>query len=273
MIVDFHSHTYESDGTLSPQALADFMGERRVEIFSISDHDTLSAYGKFEPKNGARVVTGMEINTTYRENEVHILGYGVKLDHAPLLEMMERNRSARRVRAQRMVDQLRAAGYSITLADIEREATDAKAFGRPHVAKALIRLGQVPDVDYAFRHLLTHGKPGYVPSLYVTPAGAIEAIKAAGGIPVLAHPGRLKDRSLIEHLIEQGVEGLEVFYPKHDAEDRAAFKATAERHGLVMTAGNDFHDIRYHTYGVGMGVERGDIAAFLERVIELPAGP
>lgn len=268
MIVDFHSHTYESDGSLSPQALADFMGERSVEIFSISDHDTLSAYGKFTAPAGSRVVTGIEINTTWAENEVHVLGYGVRLDDAALLELVDKNRSAREVRAQRMVDQLRTAGYSITIEDVLAEATDAKAIGRPHVAKALIARGQIPDVDYAFRHLLVHGKPGFVPSLHVTPDRAIGAIKGAGGIAVLAHPGRLKNRSLVEEFVGYGLQGLEVFYPRHDARDVAEFRETAKRYGLVMTAGCDFHDIRYHTGGVGMEVEREDIAGFLDLVGE-----
>jgi 3',5'-nucleoside bisphosphate phosphatase len=266
LLVDFHSHSSRSDGSLSPQALADFMGERAVEFFSISDHDTLSAYGAFEAPPNARIITGIEINTTYAHNEVHVLGYGVRLDDAPLLALIEQNREARDVRAQRIVDQLRRSGYSITLSDIVREANGSMALGRPHVAKALIRTGQVPGVDYAFRHLLTHGKPGFVPSLHVTPERAIATIKSAGGLAVLAHPGRLKDRSLVKTLVEQGIEGLEVFYPKHDADDRRDLRAAAERYGLVMTAGCDFHDIRYHTGGVGMEVEAADIRAFLDRV-------
>ncbi len=266
MIVDFHSHTYESDGTLSPQALADFMGERGVEIFSISDHDTLSAYGAFEPPAGARVVTGVEINTTYRDNEVHVLGYGVPLTPSPLHELVASNVTARRERVDRMVAQLRRAGYGITAEDVLREGEHAHALGRPHVAKALIRAGMVPDVDYAFRHLLRAGKPGYVPSAHVTPREAIDAIHSVGGIAVLAHPGRLKDRSMIPHLVELGVDGLEVFYPLHDAEDVAQFRDMANRLQLFMTAGADFHDIRYHTRGVGMNVDLEDIRPFLDRV-------
>lgn len=266
MIVDFHSHTSESDGTLTPQALADFMGARAVEVFSISDHDTMSAYGKFTPPPGARVVTGVEINTTYRGNEVHVLGYGMPADAPELVAMIERNRDARRVRAQRMVDQLQRAGYGITYDEVLREAPDAKAIGRPHVAKALIAKGLVPDIEYAFRYLLRTGMPGYVPSLHITPQEAIERVSAAGGVAVLAHPGRLKDRNLIDELAPQGLRGLEVFYPLHDAEDIQIFRETAARYGLVMTAGMDFHDIRYHTRGVGMEVDRADIAPFLNLI-------
>ena len=266
MIVDFHSHTSESDGTLKPQELADFMGERKVEIFSISDHDTMSAYGKFEPPPGSRVVTGVEINTTYRGNEVHLLGYGMPADSPELQAMIEYNRNARRVRAQRMVDQLQRAGYGLTLDEVLREAPDAKAIGRPHVAKALIAKGMVPDIDWAFRNLLRSGMPGYVPSLHITPHEAIERIGAAGGVAVLAHPGRLKDRVLIDELAPIGLRGLEVFYPLHDVDDVRMFRELAQRHSLVMTAGADFHDIRYHTRGVGMEVERDDIAPFLDLV-------
>jgi 3',5'-nucleoside bisphosphate phosphatase len=267
MIVDFHSHTSQSDGTLTPQALADFMGERGVEIFSISDHDTMSAYGKFMPPAHARVVTGVEINTTYRGNEVHLLGYGMPADAPELLATIERNRDARRVRAQRMVDQLQRAGYGVTYEEVLKEAPDAKAIGRPHVAKALIAKGLVPDIDWAFRHLLRTGMPGYVPSLHITPQEAIERITAAGGVPVLAHPGRLKDRVLIDELVPKGLRGLEVFYPLHDAEDVRIFRDIAKRYGLVMTAGMDFHDIRYHTRGVGIEIDRDDIAPFLDLVM------
>lgn len=267
MIVDFHSHTCESDGTLTPQALADFMGERGVEIFSISDHDALTAYGKFTPPAGARVVTGVEINTTYRGNEVHLLGYGMPADSPELLATVERNRDARRVRAQRMVDQLQRAGYGLTYDEVLKEAGDAKSLGRPHVAKALIAKGLAPDIDWAFRNLLRTGMPGYVPSLHITPQEAIERITAAGGVPVLAHPGRLKDRVLIDELAPNGLRGLEVFYPLHDAEDVRIFRDIAKRYGLVMTGGMDFHDIRYHTRGVGIDVEKDDIAPFLDLIM------
>jgi 3',5'-nucleoside bisphosphate phosphatase len=253
-----------SDGTLTPQELADFMGERGVEVFSISDHDTLGAYGNFEPPRGARVIPSIEINTTWKQNEVHVLGYCVPLGPSPINELLEYNQEQRRLRAVTMVERLREAGYSITIEDVVREAGDAHSMGRPHVAKALVRLGVVDSVSAAFNEALVPGKPGYVPQIYTTPEHAIETIAAAGGIPVLAHPGRLKDRVLIDELVGHGLRGLEVFYPLHTPEDTQEFRATAKRYGLVMTAGMDFHDIRYHTQGVGMEVDTADIAPFLD---------
>ncbi|MBV8285213.1 MAG: PHP domain-containing protein [Candidatus Eremiobacteraeota bacterium] len=253
-----------SDGTLTPQALADFMGERGVEAFCISDHDTLGAYGNFEAPKGSRYITGIEINTTWRENEVHVLGYNVPLGPSPINELLEYNQVQRRGRAQTMVDQLNAAGYPLTLQHVIEEAADADAVGRPHVAKALVRAGMTESVDSAFRDILRRGKPGYVPQHYTTPQKAIDTILEVGGIPVLAHPGRLKDRILIDELAGHGLRGLEVFYPLHDADDIAIFRDKAKQYGLVMTAGMDFHDIRYHTAGVGIDVDAGDIRPFLE---------
>jgi predicted metal-dependent phosphoesterase TrpH len=264
--IDLHSHTRMSDGTLSPQELADFMGERGVELFSISDHDTLGAYGLFEPPQGARVIPSIEINTTWKQNEVHVLGYGVPLEPSPINELLEYNQEQRRLRAITMVERLREAGYAITIEDVIREAGDAHSMGRPHVAKALVRLGVVDSVNAAFHEALVPGKPGYVPQLYTTPEHAIEQIAAAGGIPVLAHPGRLKNRAIIDELVGHGLRGLEVFYPLHSPEDTREFRATAKRHNLVMTGGMDFHDIRYHTQGVGIEVDDADIAPFLELV-------
>ena len=132
------------------------------------------------------------------------------------------------------------------------------------MAKALVRSGIVPDIDSAFRQHLSAGKAGYVPQIYTTPEKAIEAIRAVGGIAVLAHPGRLKDRSIIDALAPRGLQGLEVFYPLHDEDDVAVFRKKAEEYGLVMTAGMDFHDIRYHTKGVGMEVEEQDLEPFFK---------
>lgn len=266
MIVDFHSHTRESDGALAPPELVAMMRARGVQIFSITDHDTMRAYGRFEA-GFATVVPGIEINTTWQDNEVHVLGYRLPLgEDTPLARVLAENREFRRTRVDRMVAALGAAGYPLTVADVTAESDGGDALGRPHVAKALIRKGYVPDVETAFRDLLTNGKPGYMPSNYITPAGAIDVIRDSGGVPVLAHPGRLKNDAVIDELIEHGLAGLEVFYPTHTPSQTALFRERAARAGLVMTAGSDFHDIRWNTRGVGMDVDAADLKPFLELV-------
>ncbi len=268
MIVDFHSHTLESDGTFAPSELAAAMRARGVEIFSITDHDTLGAYARFEPAPGQRIVPGVEINTTYRGNEVHVLGYGFPLDSEPVLSALAFNRSERERRAKTMAEQLTASGYAITYEDVRAETeSERTTLGRPHVARALVRKHYVRDIDVAFRDLLTRGKPGYVEQRYVRPQQAVELINAAGGVSVLAHPCRLKDEAIIEELAEVGLQGLETFYPRHDPSQVSHYRGIAARLGLVMTAGSDFHDATYNARGVGMDVERADLAPFFDLVL------
>ncbi len=266
MLVDFHSHTLESDGTLTPAELAAAMRARGVEIFSITDHDALGAYPRLDGAAGAAtIVSGIEINTTYRGNEVHVLGYGFPLDAAEIGSAIAENRNQRERRAERMTAQLRAAGYEIEPSDVRAVAgSERAALGRPHVARALIAKGYVADVESAFRQLLVPGKPGYVPQTYLRPQDAVALIARAGGVAVLAHPGRLRDESVIEELSEAGLGGIETFYPTHDANMVAHVRGIAARYGLVMTAGSDFHDPRYNLRGVGMEVERADITPFLD---------
>jgi 3',5'-nucleoside bisphosphate phosphatase len=266
VLVDFHSHTCESDGTLAPAALCEFMQQRGVRFFSITDHDSIKAYGQFEVPARTRVTSGIEINSSFRDGEVHILGYRLPLDHSPLTAVLEANRCARRKRVGLMVDQLRNAGYDITIDDVHAEAREGASLGRPHVGKALIRLGIAADIESAFRSFLRKGTPGYVPSTHITPQEAINVVLACGGVPVLAHPGRLKDYGIIEELAQVGLQGLEVFYPTHEPMQIQYFRDQARRYGLVMTAGSDFHDIRYHKRGVGMEVNEEDIEPFLNLV-------
>lgn len=263
MLVDFHSHTCQSDGTLTPQQLCDFMLERGVRAFSITDHDTLGAYGAFTVPAHLRLIAGIEINTTYQDGEVHVLGYRLPLDDARLKTVLERNRAARRTRVGRIVQQLQRAGFEITMDDVEAQSAPGAALGRPHVGKALIARGYVGDIESAFRRFLRRGAPGYVPSTHMTPFEAVDEIRRCGGIAVLAHPGRLKDYAIIEDLAQHGLQGLEVFYPTHERGQIQHFRDLAARLRLVMSAGCDFHDIRYHTRGVGMEVEEADITPFL----------
>lgn len=265
MIVDFHSHTLASDGSLTPAELCSAMHKRGVSIFSITDHDTLAAYDGLEVPAPMKLVMGIEINTTFQGNEAHVLGYRLA-QRSTLDTMLHANRAARRKRIGEMVEQLQNAGFGITMEQVLAESNGGEVLGRPHVGKALIRHGHVADIETAFRTLLVRGKPGYVPSTHITPHEAIEAVLEAGGIPVLAHPGRLHDYELIEELAESGLRGLEVFYPTHQAAQIQHFRDTAKRLNLVMTGGSDFHDIRYHKRGVGMEVEPEDIKPFLDLV-------
>jgi len=241
------------------------MRARGVSWFSITDHDTTRAYERVEAR-GQRVVTGIEINTTWDGSDVHILGYRIPTGPSPLAEAIERNRTHRRARIDTMVAGLNGAGYPVTVEQVLAESGGGHALGRPHVAKALVRAGMIRDVKTAFEQLLSRGKPGYAPSHHITPLEAIEVVRRSGGVPVLAHPGRLKDEAILDDLAGRGLQGLEVFYPTHTAQQTAHFRAKAGRYGLVMTAGSDFHDARYNTGGVGVDVDEADVRPFLDLV-------
>jgi predicted metal-dependent phosphoesterase TrpH len=265
MIVDFHSHTTQSDGSLSPSDLVARMTARGVEWFSITDHDTIRAYDTIDAGH-AHVVPGVEINTTWRGSDVHILGYGIPIGASPVGDMMARNREHRRARIDVMVAGLNRIGYPVTVDAVLAESAGGHALGRPHVAKALVRAGMVRDVPAAFRELLSAGGAGYAPSHHVTPLDAIAAVRESGGVAVLAHPGRLDDIAILDELVAGGLAGIEVFYPTHSVGQIAAYRDLAARNGLVMTAGSDFHDPRYNPRGVGMDVDPDDIAPFLALV-------
>jgi predicted metal-dependent phosphoesterase TrpH len=265
--VDFHSHTVNSDGSLSTADLVAAMERRSVAVFSITDHDTTRAYEEL-PSTRGRIVSGIEINTTRDGVDVHVLGYGFDPSAAgPIHETLRANREARRTRIATMIERLAGAGYPLTEEMVAAEAVGSESLGRPHVAKALVRAGMVRDVQTVFRDLVSRGGPGFVPSVHITAEQAIEAIVRAGGVPVLAHPGRLGDFAVIERCVERGILGLEVFYPTHTSAQIAHFRRLAERFGLVMTAGSDFHDARWNASVVGIDVEDADIKPFLDLVL------
>ncbi|HVA36894.1 MAG TPA: PHP domain-containing protein [Candidatus Dormibacteraeota bacterium] len=265
MIVDFHTHTLHSDGTQAPAELLRKLDARGVERFAITDHDALEAYAALDLGSlGDRVIVGVEINTTYRRNEVHVLGYGFPLDSPVLRPVLERNADERERRVRIMAEQLTAAGYDVSFEDIRAESTPGSPLGRPHVARALIRRGHTDSIEGAFRSLLRRGGPGYVPSTYMDPRDAVRLIRESGGVAVLAHPGRLDDYAIIGELANEGLQGLEVFYPTHSSAQRAHFRELAQRHGLVMTGGSDFHDQRYNKGGVGMEVAPRDLEGFFQ---------
>jgi predicted metal-dependent phosphoesterase TrpH len=241
------------------------MRARGVSWFSITDHDTTRAYDAIEAP-GQHVVPGIEINTTWDGSDVHILGYGIPTGPSPLADVLERNRTSRRARIDVMVAGLNRAGYPLTVEEVLTESNGGHALGRPHVAKALVRRGMTQSIEAAFRDLLSAGKPGYAPSHHITPLEAIEVVRASGGVPVLAHPGRLREERIIDELAERGLVGLEVFYPTHTVHQTAAFRAKAARFGLVMTAGSDFHDERWNARGVGIDVDEADVRPFLDLV-------
>jgi len=253
--IDLHTHTLRSDGLLSPGQLVASATAAGVRMLAITDHDTLAGVRELRLgalPEGLELIPGIEINTVVEqrhhiaEGEVHVLGIGVDPDDDALEAALSRQRDARRVRFDRMVQKLREQDVPIDAAlEGLPTTTDEDALGRPRLARALIRCGYATSVEDAFRQHLSWGRPAYVPRQGLGPRDAIRAIREAGGLASLAHYSEAPDHlSWVRTLIEMGLGGLEVYYRAYDQETVATLREIATDLRLVMTGGTDYHGDR-----------------------------
>ncbi len=243
MRIDLHTHTLASDGLMDAASLVAEAGSRGVGLLAISDHDTTAgvddavAAGK---KAGVEVWPAVELSCDVEAGEVHVLGYFVDHRLNWFQVLLGRLREGRADRAARMVGRLAALGVPVAY---ERVATLAAggAIGRPHVARALVEAGHVRDTAEAFERFIGRGGPAYAERLKLAPVQAIELIRAAGGLAVLAHPGWGTGDEMIRDLTGAGLDGLEVYYPDHIPSQVEHYRTLAKELGLLMTGGTDFH--------------------------------
>ncbi|MDN5345174.1 MAG: 3,5-nucleoside bisphosphate phosphatase [Clostridia bacterium] len=211
----------------------------------ITDHDTVAGLDEALAAGqvyGVRVIPGVELSTEWQEREIHILGYYINWQDGDLQAYLAGMRRDRQRRTARMVQRLEEMGYGISMAEVEREV-QGEAIGRPHIAAALVSQGYVPSVEAAFQTLLARGRPAYVPRTRVLPARAVEIILAAGGVPVLAHPGLSQADDLIPSLANRGLQGIEAYYPCHDCIATRRYLELADEYNLVITGGSDYHGL------------------------------
>ncbi len=252
--IDLHIHTTASDGTFSPSEVVAHAINLKLKAIAITDHDTLA--GSCQALNGGvpavlEFLTGVEISATpppfyHQTGSFHLLGYSIQLDDSALNQTLEKLQVARKNRNPAIIRRLNELGISISLEEVREEAGDVQ-LGRPHIAQMMVRKGVVSSIDEAFDQFLGTDKPAYVDKYRVKCSKAIDAILGAGGIPVLAHPGLLKYESenqldeLIGQLKRMGIQGVEVYYPEHTADQTRLLAELARRHNLLMTGGSDFH--------------------------------
>ncbi len=266
MRIDLHLHTTHSDGVLATEALLRAVALAGLDRFAIADHDTLAAYdvdaAALAP-HATRLISGIELSTSLAGTDIHILGYNVFPESASLKSLLTDRASARFQRAERIVAKLNAAGCSVSMEDVLRHARTG-SIGRPHIVRALIERGYARDVDDAFARYLGSSAVAYVPSSAVSPAHAIAAIQRGGGVAVLAHPARNNVGEFLPELLASGLDGIEVYSPAHSHHDEARFRALARRHGLVITAGSDFHGPTEARPRPGVDIDDEEFASFLE---------
>ncbi|GAB7387482.1 PHP domain-containing protein [Bacillaceae bacterium] len=248
MFADLHTHTTASDGTRRPRENVRLAKAAGLRAVAITDHDTVGGIAEALAagrETGIEVVPGIEISTLHEGQDVHVLGYYVDFRDERFLERLSELRGTRDLRNRMMVEKLRELGIEITLDEVyARRREERGNVGRPHIAEVLVEKGIVGSLEEAFDVYLGKGGKAYVTPPRIAPQEAIDLIRQAGGVPVLAHPGVYGDDGMVEKLIRYGLAGIEVFHPDHDEEDEARYRRMAERYGILLTAGSDFHGER-----------------------------
>lgn len=247
MLADLHMHTNCSDGTMSPQEIVQHAVDCGLSTIAITDHDVIDAYAlalAYIQENNLplTLIPGVEFNTNEKNREVHILGYHLNIYHPALTTAMEELQEARVERIRKIVDKLQPLDYQITMSEVLAEAKNVLSLGRPHVARVLVKKGYFEKNSEVFDALLAKGQPAYVPHVKISVAQAVDLILQAGGVPVLAHPGLIKDDECVERLLDtHKLQGLEVYYPTHTPEETLKYLKISQQRNLIPTGGSDFH--------------------------------
>ena len=244
-MIDLHSHTNESDGTCSPAELVEEAVRAGVTTLGITDHDTFSGYDQavgFAQAAGLGLVCGIELSTKLHGRSVHLLGYFFEANGlAEFREWVLDLQASRRERNARLAERLRELGFDITLE--EAEARGRGMTGRPHFAQIMMEKGYVSSIREAFDQYLDESAKGYVYRREPQFAESVEHIRKAGGIASLAHPIRVNGDvpALMPELRDAGLSAIEAYHSDHDAHYTELYLGLAEKYGMLVTGGSDYH--------------------------------
>jgi len=249
---DLHCHSVVSDGTLQPEALAERAYANGVELWSLTDHDEID--GQRRAATAARALgmdylSGCEISVSFAGITVHIVGLGFDADDDRLRTGLEATRGGRGERAREMSDALAKVGIKGSFDGALRYAGNPELIARTHFARYLVEIGACADINEVFRRYLTEGKPGYVPHRWAALGDAVRWITQAGGMAVIAHPGRYKftpteEYALFTEFIAHGGRGVEVVTGSHTTAEYQKYADLALEFGLLASRGSDFHSPR-----------------------------
>lgn len=245
---DFHIHTYYSDGVFSPEKIVDLALEAGLQAISLTDHDNVLSYGVAQDYLKTKdvelqLIQGIEVNTLYKEYEVHILGYFPDVDRADFKNLLKVQQQARIKQTKEILALLsKKEGIKIKFEDVKNMVAEGGSIGRPHIAKAITNAGGTSNVMEAYSKYIHRASPVYVERKTVSPFDAVEVIYDSGGIPVIAHPYDIDiAEKLIKDLMNCGLLGIEAYHRKHSPAIVEYFSTMAEELGLIVTGGSDFH--------------------------------
>ncbi|MCB8748474.1 PHP domain-containing protein [Rhodoferax sp. U2-2l] len=246
---DLHCHSVISDGTLTPEELAQRAKNNGVTLWALTDHDEIGGQARAlaaAQAVGLDYLTGVEISVSFLDQTVHIVGLGFDADNAPLRQGLQRTRGGRAQRAHEMADGLALVGIHGAFEGALKYAGNHDLISRTHFARFLVETGVCKDTYEVFRKYLTDGKPGYVPHRWATLKEAVSWIREAGGLAVVAHPARYKfsaneEFALFTEFKGLGGQGVEVVTGSHSAAESATYADVALEFDLAASRGSDFH--------------------------------
>ena len=251
--IDLHTHTLASAGSDAPADVVQKAAALGLRAVAVTDHDTFAGLPEAlaaGQRCGIEVVPGVELSTVWGGEEVHLLGYFMDTGNAALRALMTRATDERNARND--------AGYPITMDDLHAAFPGQTVLGRPHIAALLVQRGCIPSVSDGMRGLLGRGKAFYVPRYNIPLADSIRALRAAGGVPVVAHifKYRFDDAqraAMLAAAADAGALGVEVRYTTYTPEQTESAQALAARFGLAPSGGSDYHGLRKPDIALGSG--------------------
>ena len=264
-MIDLHCHSVFSDGTDVPEALPHMADAIGLTALALTDHDTVEGIPRFlaeQPKVKTRLLVGTELSCKFIGKTLHVLGLLVDHEDATFLKRLSELRDRRDDRNLRLVAKLQELGYRVEMADIEAQAPDTPGRGslisRVHFAKALVAKGYVKHHLEAFQGLLNDHGRAWVAREELEPSEAARWIREAGGVPVVAHPGRFENGAFVwddamKDLRDQGIEGIEAYYGEYAEAQQKSFTALAAKLGMVMSGGSDYHGANKPHIRLGRG--------------------
>ena len=248
-MIDLHTHTTCSDGTDSPLALVKKAASSGITILGLTDHDSTAGWSEAVSSlhGDLALVLGAEVSCLTEDGiSVHMLGLLFDGDNQPLQQLLSDSRDTRIPRMKKMIENLQGAGFDITLEDVAAATPEGATLGRPHLADALVAKKLIKSRDEAFAGLLNNDSPHYVSHYAPTPEDSIRAIRAAGGVAVIAHPfasrrGQILTPESFNSLIAAGLNGIEVFHRDQSEDERKQLIAIARELNLAITGSSDYH--------------------------------
>jgi predicted metal-dependent phosphoesterase TrpH len=246
---DLHCHSVVSDGTLTPEALAERAKANGVELWALTDHDEIGGQHRAAAAakaQGMHYLTGTEVSVTFAGQTVHIVGLGFDADDPAMLQGLRNTRGGREQRAMEMSDSLAKVGIMGAYAGALKFVGNPELISRTHFARFLVETGVCRETPEVFRKYLTEGKPGYVPHRWANLRDAVTWITQAQGVAVIAHPGRYKftpneEYALFTEFKSHGGRGVEVVTGSHTPQEYLRYAETAKEFGLAASRGSDFH--------------------------------